>query len=306
MPGTMNTSLWVGLVALAAGCLVSGGCAGSRPVRGRVATTEPVALAAEVKTVKTPMGEKPVPSLTPFYPAEGRANGVAIVVCPGGGYGGLMDTYEGADVCRWWNERGVTAFLLRYRIAPDRYPAALQDAQRAIREVRVHAGEYGVDPHRIGIIGFSAGGHLSASAATLFHEKSRGEVSDRPDFAVLVYPVISMVPPYGHKGSAANLLGPSPRAGLAEELSLERRVTKGTPPCFVVQGRDDKIVDWHNAQMFYDACQAQGVPARLDLMDHGPHGFGLKTPQAGVTPWTEECVAFLRSVRVLPRERGGR
>jgi acetyl esterase/lipase len=265
-----------------------------------MATTEPVLLSAETKPVKTRMGVNAVPSLTPFYPEAGKGNGAAIIVCPGGGYGALMDTYEGADVCRWWNERGVTAFLLRYRIAPDRYPAALEDAQGAIREVRKNAAEYGVDPHKVGIIGFSAGGHLAASAATLFHEKSRGGVSDRPDFAVLVYPVISMVPPYGHAGSAANLLGPSPREGLAEELSVERRVSERTPPCFVVQGRDDRVVDWHNAQAFYDACQAHGVPARLDLLEHGPHGFGLKTPQAGATPWTEECVAFLRSVRVLP------
>lgn len=267
-------------------------------MRASAATTRPVMLSAETKVLKTPLGLNPVPSLTPFYPDAARANGAAVVVCPGGGYGGLMDTYEGADVCRWWNERGVTAFLLRYRIAPDRYPAGLDDARRAIRVIRERAADFGVNPKRVGIMGFSAGGHLAASTATL--AKNRDE---RPDFAILVYPVISLVAPYGHFGSRDNLLGASPRPGLAEELSLETRVTANTPPCFLVHGRNDKVVDWRNSQLFYDALREHGVAGDLVLLNNGPHGFGLKTPGQGEAPWTEESLRFLQSIRMIPSDK---
>jgi acetyl esterase/lipase len=257
------------------------------------AATGPVALAATTRPVNMPTGVKGVPTLTAF-PVE-HGNGTAVIVCPGGGYQGLMDTYEGQDVCRWWNDRGVAAFLLRYRIAPDRHPAPLDDAQAAIRTVREHAKEYGVDPKRIGIMGFSAGGHLAGSAATLFHAEA-----DRPDFAVLVYPVISLVRPYGHLGSRDNLLGKDFAKGLDQKLSLETRVTEKTPPCFLVHGRDDTVVDWHNSEMFGDALKAHGVKGEVVILAHGPHGFGTKVPDAKEGDWKEKCLAFLTEVGVLP------
>lgn len=297
----MNTSFWTTAVVILLGGLMVCGCATQHASRthARVPSTQPVELApGATKTIKTRMGSYPVPTLTPYLPDPSVANGTAVIVCPGGGYGALMDTYEGQDVCRWWNAHGVTAFFLRYRIAPDRYPAALHDAQRAIRTVRDRAGDYGVDPHRVGIMGFSAGGHLAACTATLFHG-----ASDRPDFAILAYPVITLVPPYAHGGSRDNLLGPSPRPGLAQELSLETRVTDQTPPCFLVQGRNDKIVDYHNSQIFYDALRSHGVPARLVLLANGPHGFGLRTPAPADAPWPDECLSFLQSIHVLPAGR---
>lgn len=275
------------------------GCASQPSTPSRTAAaTQPVSLLSNPSPVKTVMGVYSIPSLTPFLLSPSTTRCPAIIVCPGGGYGSLVDTYEGVDVCRWWNEHGVAAFLLRYRIAPHRYPDALEDAQQAIRVVRSRAAEYGVDPERIGIIGFSAGGHLAADTATEFH--SAGHRADRPDFAVLAYPVISMMEPYGHTGSRDNLLGPGYSPELARRLSLELRVTSKTPPCFLVQGRNDKIVDWHNAQMFYDACRAHHVPSELVLLNNGPHGFGLRTPEKGAPPWTDACLAFLKSNHILP------
>jgi acetyl esterase/lipase len=143
-------------------------------------------------------------------------------------------------------------------------------------------------------MGFSAGGHLAGSAATMFHGKA-----DRPDFAILVYPVISMVRPYGHMGSRDNLLGKDFAAGMDEELSLEKRVTAKTPPCFLVHGRDDKTVDWRNSEMFGEALAAHGVKGEVDILAHGPHGFGLKVPDAAEGDWKEKCLAFMREVGVL-------
>jgi acetyl esterase/lipase len=265
-----------------------------------VPSTQPVALGGqETKLVKTPLGMMPVPTLEAHLPADGKGNGTAVIVCPGGGYQGLMDTYEGVDVARWWNEHGVAAFVLRYRIRPDKYPAALDDVQAAIRLVRENADAYGVNRKRIGVMGFSAGGHVAASAATLFHAKA-----DRPDFAVLVYPVISFVEPYAHKGSRDNYLGKEHPKELEEELSLEKRVTRETPPCFLVQGKDDKIVDWHNSEMFDEALKAHGVKEDLVLLNHGPHGFGLKMPEAGREDWKAECLRFLHDVGMMPKHAG--
>ena len=260
-------------------------------------TTRAVQLehSVEPRRLTTRMGENHVPSLTAYLPAT--PNGTAVIVCPGGGYGALMDTYEGQDVCRWWNDRGVAAFLLRYRIAPDRYPAALDDVRAAVRTVRDQAGEFGVDPDRVGVMGFSAGGHLAGCAATMWRDPQ-----ERPDFAVLVYPVISLVQPFGHLGSRDNLLGKDFAPGLDGALSLEHRVTDRTPPCFIVHGRNDKIVDVRNAELFASSLKSNGVPHDLQILDNGPHGFGLKTPD-DQAPWTSRCEAFLRSAGALPADR---
>ena len=240
----------------------------------------------------------------------------AVIVCPGGGYGGVMMSYEGHDVARWLNSAGVVGFVLQYRIAPRyRHPAPLSDAHRAIRLVRARAAEWGVDPAKVGILGFSAGGHLTATAATIFDDgdpKAEDPVERqgcRPDFAVPVYPVISFVEPCMHTGSRDNLLGKNPDPKLMEELSPERRVTAKTPPAFIVHGSDDQGVPVENSILFYKALQKAGVPAELHLFAHGPHGFGLgvrKGVNRGdpVSMWPALCVEWMKGQGILGAEAG--
>ncbi|HZZ43697.1 MAG TPA: alpha/beta hydrolase [Tepidisphaeraceae bacterium] len=284
----IHSSIQTGLLLLA---ILTVGCATHPAPRP---TTEPVPLAAQTTAIPTPLGMKPVPTLQAFFPEQNTTH-TAVVVCPGGGYSGLMDTYEGQDVCRWWNRHGVTAYLLRYRVSPNRYPAQLNDAQAAIKMVRQQAKSLDINPKHIGIMGFSAGGHLAGSAATLFHNKS-----DRPDFAILVYPVISMIPPYAHGGSRDSLLGKNFAPGLDQQLSLQLRVTDNTPPCFLVQGKNDKVVPWQNAQMFADALTAHGIKNELVFLNNGPHGFGLRTPNPAEGDWTLQCLQFLQTIKMLP------
>jgi acetyl esterase/lipase len=226
--------------------------------------------------------EKDTPTLTVHLPA--KANGCAVVICPGGGYQHLASEYEGHDVAEWLNTFGVTGFVLRYRIAPDyHYPAQMLDVQRAIRTVRARAGEGKIDPHRIGVMGFSAGGHLASTAATHFDggKSSAADPIDqqscRPDFAVLAYPVITMTGRYGHTGSRKNLLGENPDPQLAESLSNEKQVTRETPPTFLFHTSADTVVPVENSVRFYLALQKAGVPAEMHIYEQGRHGIGLGT-----------------------------
>ena len=193
--------------------------------------------------------ERDKPSLTIYLPPADKANGSAVVVCPGGGYGGLAVGHEGKDPAEWLNRHGIAAFVLRYRLGPRyHHPAPMQDAQRSMRIVRSGAKEWNLDPKRIGIWGFSAGGHLASTAATHFDEGKPDaddpieRVSCRPDFAILIYPVITMTDPYTHKGSRRNLLGDNPNAKLMAELSSEKQVTAKTPPAFLVHTSEDRAV----------------------------------------------------------------
>ena len=218
-------------------------------------------------------GDKP--SLIVYPAAKDKANGAAVVICPGGGYGHLAMGHEGHEVARWLNAHGISAFILKYRHrrSGDGYghPAPINDAQRAIRTVRSRAAQWGVDPRRIGILGFSAGGHLASTAATHF-DKGKSDAKDpidrvscRPDFAVLVYPVISFVEPFTHRGSRNNLLGANPNPKLVESLSNERQVTSETPPTFLVHTYGDRGVPAENSVYFYLACRkakASDVPMR--------------------------------------------
>src|SRR5439155_21753259 len=189
------------------------------------------------------------PTLTVYRPGADRASGAAVVVCPGGGYGALALGHEGKDIAAWLTGHGVTAFVLKYRLGPRyHHPAPLQDAQRALRTVRARAQEWHVDPNRIGIWGFSAGGHLASTAGTHFAEgKSEAtdpieRVSSRPDFLVLCYPVITLAPPYAHNGSRNNLLGKEADPQLVDDLSNDKRVTAQTPPTFLFHTNEDKGV----------------------------------------------------------------
>ena len=220
------------------------------------------------------------PSITVYAPPKAKRNGCAVVVCPGGGYGGLAVSYEGRDVARWFNTFGVTGFVLRYRHAPHyRHPAPLQDVQRAIRLVRQRATTFGVDPQRIGVMGFSAGGHLASSAGTHFDAGKKDakdpadRVSCRPDYLVLVYPVISMTTQYTHKGSRRNLLGPNPGEKLKKLMSSELQVTKDTPPTFLMHTSGDKPVPAENSVLFYLALRKAGVPVEMHIYERGRHGL---------------------------------
>ena len=240
-----------------------------------------------------------IPTLTPYLATKGKATGAAVIVCPGGAYGHLAD-HEGGPVAEWLNSIGVSAFVLKYRLGPTyHHPAPLQDAARAIRTVRARAKEWGLDPQRIGILGFSAGGHLAATAGTHFTSGQSDasdpieRVSSRPNLMILVYPVITMRDST-HSGSRKNLLGEQPSADLVTLLSNEEQVTKETPPTFLVHTMTDAAVPVENSMMFAAALRKAGVPFEFHLYERGPHGFGLGTKDPILATWPGRCADWLR------------
>lgn len=246
---------------------------------------------------------KDIPTLTVFLPPPEKATGAAIVICPGGGYGGLAD-HEGSQYARFLNEHGIAGFVLKYRLGSGgyRHPAMLQDAARALRTVRARAGEWKLDPQRIGIMGSSAGGHLASTLVTHFDAGKLDDadpiarVSSRPNLGILCYPVISMGE-HTHQGSKNNLLGMEPSPELVRELSNELHVTKDTPPCFVWHTWEDKGVKLENALSFVGALQAAGVRFDFHVYERGPHGIGLGSREfdpAKWHPWTRDCVFWLK------------
>jgi acetyl esterase/lipase len=249
---------------------------------------------------------KDKPTLIIYLPE--KPTGAGIVICPGGGYGGLAMDHEGHQIGRWLNEHGIAGFICDYRHRGKGYghPAPLQDAQRAIRTVRARAQEFGVDPTKIGILGFSAGGHLTSSALTHFDagktdaEDPIERVSCRPDFGVLCYPVIAFDQPFTHKGSQTNLLGKDAPAELIASMSSERQVTDETPPCFVWHTTEDKGVPPENSLVFYSALIAHKVPAELHIFEKGRHGVGLGKDIPGTSAWPAACIAWLKGRGVVP------
>jgi acetyl esterase/lipase len=230
------------------------------------------------------------------------ASGAAFVVCPGGGYGALAVDHEGKQVAEWCNDRGITAFVLHYRLGSKgyHYPTQVLDVQRALRLARADAAAYGVDPERIGIWGFSAGGHLASMAATLFEERPVGgtddtidKVSARPAVAVLGYPVISLNSAATHRGSRKNLLGPDGDDALAERLSTDTRVTANTPPTFIFQTDADAGVPAENAVAFYLACRRHKVPVELHVYEQGRHGVGLAKDDPVLSTWPDRLHDWL-------------
>lgn len=233
-----------------------------------------------------------IPTLQVFLPKE--PTGSSFIICPGGGYGGLAN-HEGPVIGEWLAKNGVTAFVLRYRLGPKyNHPIQIGDAQRAIRQVRSHAQAWKLDPKRIGILGFSAGGHLASTASTHFDDGSDkaadpiDRVSCRPDLSILIYPVITMGPK-GHGGSRNNLLGKTPAPELIELLSNEKQVTDKTPPAFLVHSTLDKGVPVENSDMYADALKKHGIPFEYVRGELGGHGFGLKDF------WDAKCIAWLRA-----------
>ena len=242
------------------------------------------------------------PIITPYLPPVGTANGTAVVIFPGGGYQHLSMEKEGSDVANWLAGTGVTAFVVRYRLGPTyHHPIELGDAQRAIRIVRSRATEWNIDARRLGIIGFSAGGHLASTAGTHYDAGNATSsdpierVSSRPDFMLLLYPVITFRDTVlMHRGSRDNLIGKAPDPALVQLLSNETQVTRDTPPTFLVHSTDDRTVPVENSIMFYQALKAKGVPAEMHIFEYGGHGFGLAPSDPTLGAWTTLCEAWIR------------
>lgn len=261
--------------------------------------------AVEFKTIR--LWEKGAPGTPPTKPQDepevymkppaAPSTGTAVVILPGGGYGALAMTYEGLDVGDWFASFGVTAFVLKYRMhgTGHMHPVPMMDGQRAIRTVRARAAEWKIDPSRIGVLGFSAGGHLASTLGTHFDKgdaKSSDQierVSSRPDFLILCYPVISFTAETTHRGSIANLLGDSPDPKLLHSLSNETQVTPETPPTFIFQTSEDKGVPAENAVAFYLALHKAGVPAEMHIFQNGPHGVGMAKDLPATKEWPELC-----------------
>ena len=243
------------------------------------------------------------PTLTVFLPVAPNVTKTGVVVAPGGGYTHLAMEKEGFAVARWLNERGVAAFVLQYRLGPKyHHPAELTDGLRAIRTVRANAAKWGVAPDHVGMWGFSAGGHLTATAGTMFYKADEAigdldvidQQANRPDFLVLAYPVITFHEPDLHRGSLKYLLGDTPDPKLVDELSAETQVTKDTPPTFLFATTDDKTVPVINSVMFYSALVKAGIPAEMHLFEHGAHGAGLAPANPELSDWPELLAKWMR------------
>lgn len=290
---TQKFSVLVGCVLLGCCCHVA-------------VAAEPIRLWAGDAPGALGQADHDIPTLTPYLPAADKASGTAIVVCPGGGYGGLAG-HEGEGYAKWLADNGVSAFVLKYRLGSKgyRHPVMLGDVSRAIRLVRSRAAEWKLDPHRIGVMGSSAGGHLASTVVTHF-DAGKTDATDpieqhssRPDFGVLCYAVISMEDGVTHGGSKANLLGKSPDPQLVELLSNEKQVTKQTPPCFVWSTQEDKAVSVVNSLRFVTALQQNGVAYDFHVYQKGPHGIGLSegrngVPAGDVHPWAKDLLFWLR------------
>jgi len=245
--------------------------------------------------------EADIPVLTVFLPRTMAAGTPAVIVCPGGGYVRLAANHEGRQVASFLNSLGLAAFVLRSRLGPRyHHPVELGDVQRAIRLVRARAASWNVDPARIGVMGFSAGGHLAMTASTMADGGDAraadpvDRVSSRPDFAVLGYPVVSMTEPWTHQGSKTALLGADPDAALAARLSGERAVTKDTPPTFLFHTNADTTVPAENSVQYYLALRRASVPAELHIFEKGPHGVGLANDDKALSEWSTLLANWLR------------
>ncbi|MFB9842280.1 alpha/beta hydrolase [Mucilaginibacter ginsenosidivorans] len=240
------------------------------------------------------------PTITPYFPAKGTATGTAIVIFPGGSYINLASGHEGQAIAEEFNKIGVTAFVVKYRLPSDQIMVdktigPLQDAERSIQIVRERAAEWGINPHKVGVIGFSAGGHLASTIDTHFDKvviDNKSNISLRPDFAMLIYPVISFGP-FAHAYSRENLIGKNPSQQLIDLYSNEKQVTANTPPTFLIHAEDDDVVPVQNSLLFYDALVKNKVKAEMHLFQAGGHGFGLNNPTT-TDHWFDWAANWLR------------
>jgi acetyl esterase/lipase len=303
---------WVGLAVIGLGVGVGIAAIGSAE-----AGPETLPLWPEGAPGAVGKTEADVPTITVYRPEAGKATGSAVVVCPGGGYGMLAVDHEGKQVAEWLNGLGITAVVLKYRLGPRyHHPAMLQDAQRAIRTVRARAKDWDLDPKRVAILGFSAGGHLASTAATHF-DKGKADANDpidressRPDRAILIYPVIALATPHAHAGSRRNLLGDDPSKELLNSLSNETQVTGETPPTFLAHTNEDTAVPPENSLLFVMALRAARVPVEFHLFEKGQHGLGLGggaanlgiRPDAAFAAWPGLCATWLKNQGFLEKK----
>ncbi len=246
----------------------------------------------------------PKPEIDIFLPSKRNTTGQAILVIPGGGYHAISYTWEGTDVAKWLNANGIVAAVLKYRLPNDtttnivRYKSPMLDASRAIRIIKANAEKWNIDKNSIGVLGFSAGGHLASTLGTHFNEeKIRNDaidsLSSRPDFMVLMYPVISMDTRITHKGSKNNLLGKNPSSELSNYYSNEKHVTPNTPTTFIIAASDDKVVKVQNSIIFYEALIEQGVGTEMHIYQNGGHGFSLANKKGYLSSWKTRCLDWL-------------
>jgi len=244
-------------------------------------------------------------TLTMVSPAVDHPNGTAVIICPGGGYVRMATAREGDQYANWLGTLGVTAFVLKYRMQEYGHPAPLQDVLRAVRTLRSRAAELGIRPDRIGVMGSSAGGHLAASAGTLFDNPAgrtgaaMDSVSARPDFLMLMYPVITMQDPVAHAGSRKALLGATPSAANLALMSLEKQVTSATPPTLLIHTQADTSVPVENSILFYQALTRAKVPAEMYLLEHGGHGMGMREGLGTSSLWPRRAEEWLRDRGLL-------
>jgi len=240
---------------------------------------------------------KDIPTIQAFLADPAKATGAAIIIFPGGGYSTLSMANEGTSIAAWLNSNGITAFVVKYRLGSNgyRHPAEMDDGQRAVRFVRTYAPAWNIDPNRIGVIGFSAGGHMASTVATHFDAGDANaadfidRASSRPNLQILLYPVISMSESFMHKGSHDQLLGPNPDDATAQLMSNEKQVTRDTPPAFICHSNTDPVVPIANSDAYVAALEKNNVPVVYLRGPYGGHGFGLKDF------WNAQCIAWLRT-----------
>jgi acetyl esterase/lipase len=246
-----------------------------------------------------------IPTLTIYLPDSQTITRTAVVIFPGGGYGHLAMDHEGHQVAQWLNSHGIAAFITKYRYNPYRHPIPLTDAQRAIRTIRAHAKKWNIDREKVGVLGFSAGGHLASSTITHFDMGNPFSAdpieieSCRPDFAVLVYPVISFTTEFVHEGSRRNLIGENPSSELQKHLSSDLQITASTPPTFLIHTSYDTVVPAENSILFYRGLRKFEIPAEMHIYEIGQHGFGLAQQDPVLSSWTDRCIDWLKVRGIL-------
>ena len=291
---------------IAIGLLAAAMAMAQGPNQGMIQDTQTLPLWKGMAPGQVGTEDKDIPTITVYLPRSAAKGLASVIVCPGGGYGGLAMNHEGRQVANYLNSLGMAAFVLKYRLGPKyHHPIELGDAQRAIRMVRSHAAEWGLAADKIGILGFSAGGHLASSASTHMDAVQSDpsdpvdQVSSRPDFAVLGYPVISLLQPWTSKGSLKNLLGDKPDPALVKSLSSEEQITEKTPPTFLFHTNGDTSVPAENSIYYFLALRKNKVPAEMHIFEKGPHGVGLANNDAALGEWSKLLANWFRTRGIL-------
>jgi len=242
-----------------------------------------------------------VPTITVYLPEKGKATGAAVMICPGGGYGILAASHEGSDLAKWFNERGIAGIVLKYRLPNPQamvrqHEVPLMDAMEGMKLIRRHAQEWGIDPGKVGVMGFSAGGHLAATLSTHYFRGERASEEAKPDFSILMYPVITFSSVNTHIGSRKNLLGPDSTKALVDYYSNELQVNEKTPPAFIVHSQDDKGVPIENSVAYYLALKKYNIPGEAHFYPEGGHGYGLRTNGKGsLAGWPRALEQWLQA-----------